>query len=592
MNQLLKRRLSNIPFHKRLFYSIFILALLFVVIIYAFQYQREKFFREQMLNSTLSKYNTLVIFEIKKRGISDSLFNDITQVVDLPDLRLTIINSGGTVIYDNRKHDVSHMTNHLTRPEIVDAIKNGSGYSIRFSDTIEREYFYSAQKYGNLFIRTSLPYNTNTIRMLEVDRQFIYFLIVLFFIIVFTLFRYSQILGKSISRLREFVTKAEENLPIDNQIVFSNDDIGEISNKLVNLYKRLKTTKTALTIEQEKLYMHFRFSREGLAIFSQKNQEIFSNSLFIQQLNLISDLHVDAPEQVFEIAEFQSIISFIDTANASLERDEEVTSHKFSIRKSGRAFEIACIVFEDKTYEISIYDNTGQDEENRLKRQLTQNISHELKTPVSSIQGYLETILTMPDLDANKRNLFLERCFAQSKRLAYLLSDISLLNRMDESNTLFDIDSVDVSHIIREIVSETQHELEKKSITVDLIDIPQKALVEGNTSLIYSIFRNLIDNAGTYAGENVRVVINCYRQDANYYYFTFSDTGVGVADEHLNRLFERFYRVDKGRSRKIGGTGLGLAIVKNAVLFHKGEISAKNRTEGGLEFLFSLKKNQ
>ncbi|MEI7677087.1 MAG: ATP-binding protein, partial [Bacteroidales bacterium] len=592
MNHYFKRKLLGIPFHKRLFYSIFILALLFVIIVSVFQYQREKYFREQMLSETLNKYNTLVLFEVKKRGISDDLFKEIGKIVDLPEMRLTLINNRGTVLYDTQKHDVSQMTNHLNRPEIIDANKYGTGFAIRYSASIDREYFYSAQKYGNLFIRTALPYNTDTIKLLEVDYQFIYFLIALFLITIFTLFRFSYLLGRSISRLGEFVNRAEDNSLQDDDILFSNDDLGEISKKLVALYKRLATTRTALSIEQEKLFMHFRFSREGLAIFSQNKKEILSNSLFIQQINLIADTQLQSTEQVFQLPEFEPIKAFVESTNSILDKKAEAVSNRINIRKGGHAFEVDCVVFEDKTFEISIFNISAQDEENRLKRQLTQNISHELKTPVSSIQGYLETILSIPDLDPQKRQLFLERCFAQSKRLTYLLTDISLLNRMDESNSLFDIETVDVSHIIREIVSETQLDFDKKSITVELINIPQKALIAGNSSLLYSIFRNLFDNAGNYAGENIRVILNCYRQDSNYYYFSLADTGVGVAEEHLNRLFERFYRVDKGRARKIGGTGLGLAIVKNAVIFHKGEISAKNRPEGGLEFLFSLKINQ
>lgn len=592
MNRLLKRKLLKIPFHKRLFYSIFILALLFVSIVSLFQYEREKYFREQMLSQTLNNYNTLVLFEVKKSGISKQLFTEIGKIVNLPEMRLTLIDHRGKVIYDTDKKDLTKMTNHLDRPEIIDAYRFGTGYAIRYSSSINREYFYSALKYGDLYIRTALPYNTETIKLLRIDNQFIYFLIILFLITILTLYRFSYLLGRSISRLRDFLGKAEDNILIDEHMAFSNDDIGEISKKLVALYKRLASTQTALSIEQEKLFLHFRFSREGLAIFSQNRKEILSNSLFIQQINLISDAPLSSPEQVFDVPEFKPVISFVESINSDLDKQEEAVSNRIVIRKGGHAFEVDVVVFDDQTFEISIYNISAQDEENRLKRQLTQNISHELKTPVSSIQGYLETILNTPNIDQEKKQLFLERCFAQSKRLTYLLTDISLLNRMDESNTLFDIEQVNVSQIIHDIVNETQLEFDKKDISVELINIPQKANIEGNSSLIYSIFRNLFDNAGTYAGEHIRVILNCYREDASYYYFSLSDTGIGVADEHLNRLFERFYRVDKGRARKIGGTGLGLAIVKNAVLFHKGEISAKKRPEGGLEFLFSLKKGQ
>ena len=134
-------------------------------------------------------------------------------------------------------------------------------------------------------------------------------------------------------------------------------------------------------------------------------------------------------------------------------------------------------------------------------------------------------------------------------------------------------------------------ELEEKLITI--VDSLKKGIqIKGNYSLLYSIFRNLMDNAIAYAGTNIQININCFREDENYYYFSFADTGIGVSPEHLNRLFERFYRVDKGRSRKLGGTGLGLAIVKNAVIIHGGNISAKNNQGGGLEFIFTLAKEK
>ena len=160
---------------------------------------------------------------------------------------------------------------------------------------------------------------------------------------------------------------------------------------------------------------------------------------------------------------------------------------------------------------------------------------------------------------------------------------------MDEAPEMIDMGKVDISSMMRNIFNEVALELEEKQITAINL-LPEDLQVHGNASLIYSIFRNLTDNAIAYAGNNINITVKCFREDENYYYFSFSDTGIGVASEHLNRLFERFYRVDKGRSRKLGGTGLGLAIVKNAVIIHGGNISAKNNQGGGLEFIFTLAK--
>ncbi len=228
-----------------------------------------------------------------------------------------------------------------------------------------------------------------------------------------------------------------------------------------------------------------------------------------------------------------------------------------------------------------------QQEQNVLKRQLTQNVAHELKTPVASIQGYLETILGHPDMDPKTRDNFLERCHAQSERLAALLNDMSTLNRLDDGAEMMVFDEIDVAEIIRTVEMESKFALEQKGMTMKC-DMPKEMIIHGNAGLIYSTFRNLTDNAIAYAGANTHIELKACRGQGCWH-FVFSDDGVGVAEEHLSRLFERFYRVDKGRSRKMGGTGLGLAIVKNAVRVHGGSISVSNNSDGGLRFEFTLK---
>ena len=227
-------------------------------------------------------------------------------------------------------------------------------------------------------------------------------------------------------------------------------------------------------------------------------------------------------------------------------------------------------------------------EQDELKRQLTHNIAHELKTPVASIQGYLETIIDHPDLDPKMLQMFLSRSYAQSQRLTSLLRDISTLNVMDEVTDMHGKENVDLAKLVIEIQQETALQFEQKHMTFE-DKLPDHVMMRGVRSLLYSIFRNLTDNALAYAGEGTTVTVEV-RETEEYWRFRFYDTGKGVPAEHLPRLFERFYRVDKGRSRAMGGTGLGLAIVKNAVLLHRGSIKVSNRKEGGLLFEFSLAK--
>ena len=225
---------------------------------------------------------------------------------------------------------------------------------------------------------------------------------------------------------------------------------------------------------------------------------------------------------------------------------------------------------------------------NQMRRELTQNIAHELKTPVASILGYTDTMLEHPDMEDQTRQQFLERTQSQAHRLTALLQDISTLNRMDYAASLIQIQPTNVSHIVSDIIEETSLAASNKQMTVMNL-LPQNIVVKGNQSLIYSIFRNLLDNAINYAGHGTTVQITA-KEGSEQWRFTFADNGNGITPEHLSRIFERFYRIDKSRSRSLGGTGLGLAIVKNAVLLHGGNIKAKPTPGGGLCFEFSLKK--
>ena len=226
----------------------------------------------------------------------------------------------------------------------------------------------------------------------------------------------------------------------------------------------------------------------------------------------------------------------------------------------------------------------------QLKQEMTSNIAHELKTPVSSIRGYLEILLGDKPVDEEQRHYFLERCYSQTLRLSNLINDVSLINKLEEAQDLFTKESVDVRILAEEAMVELAQSAEEHHITI-LDELPSNIVVTGNSMLIYSIFRNLIENAIVHAGDGVTVGMDCYQpEDEGHYYIHLYDTGRGVDNEYLPRLFDRFLRIDEGRSRKSGGTGLGLSIVKHAVMFHGGDIYAKKRDGGGLEFFFSLKK--
>ncbi|MCD8281924.1 MAG: HAMP domain-containing histidine kinase [Prevotella sp.] len=228
-----------------------------------------------------------------------------------------------------------------------------------------------------------------------------------------------------------------------------------------------------------------------------------------------------------------------------------------------------------------------KEEQNRLKRELTHNIAHELKTPAAGIMGYLETIINNKQITPDLREQFIQRSFALSKRLAALITDISVLNRMDEYNPAKHTpESVEVGPIIERIYSECNLQLADKHITFNN-NVPQNACVGADPAYVYSIFRNLTDNSIAYAGDGITITIDAQRS-GQYWQFIFADNGAGVDQHHLPRLFERFYRTDEGRTRAAGGTGLGLAIVRNAVVIYGGTITVTGGKGVGLTFRFTL----
>lgn len=467
----------------KLYMSVLSVFLVFAVAFIVFQQAREKQFKVDTLNLKLQDYNLhmdeyLSLFPDR----SEKALDHYVKSHYIPHLRVTLIRLDGNVIYDSELKDYSRVANHASRPEIVSALHKGAGSTVeRNSKTLKGDFFYSATCFpkDSLVIRSALPYTSDLSKSLKADQHYIWFAVGTILLLTIILYRFTRRLGDNVQRLRTFASRADngESLDTEDLVGFPSDELGEIAERIIKIYKRLQTTR--------------------------QEQDI-------------------------------------------------------------------------------------------LKRQLTQNIAHELKTPVASIQGYLETILDNPNINDSMREQFLKRCYAQSQRLTSLLLDISTLNRMDDAPEMIGKEDVNISEIVANIQKETALQLQHKQMSF-VNKLPDNIIVKGSASLLYSVFRNLTDNAIAYAGMGTTITLTAQPIDdvegeieSPKWQFTFSDNGVGVPVEHIPRLFERFYRVDKGRSRKMGGTGLGLAIVKNAVLLHGGKIKVNNNFTGGLCFYFTL----
>jgi len=225
----------------------------------------------------------------------------------------------------------------------------------------------------------------------------------------------------------------------------------------------------------------------------------------------------------------------------------------------------------------------------KLKKQMTSNIAHELRTPVTSIRGYLETIIACPDMAPEKKQVFIEKAYNQTLRLTELITDMALITKMEERSEKLNREEIDLYDVANEVFDEFEEKIAEKGNVVENM-LSAGTVLLANRTLVYTIVRNLVENTLKYAGDGVTMHIECYSTIEKFCYITYYDTGKGVPEDHLEKIFERFYRIDEGRARDVGGSGLGLSIVKNAVKFHGGTVRVINRLEGGLQFFFSLRR--
>lgn len=473
----------KLSYHRRLFLVLLAFSWLMTCLVAAFQYVREREYKSDFISAQLQLYNRYLL-ETVEQG-EDYQRYIATHSRPFEDLRVSVITLSGTVVYDNEL-DSDSLDNHRGRPEVAEALKKGAGYHIgRRSASDGRQYFYSATRGERVVVRTAIPYSASFRELLRADWAFLWGMIVLSSVMSVVAYFVTRRLGKTIDRLNLFAKRAKRGEAFDEDEPFPNDELGAISNSIIQLY-----------------------------------------------------------------GQWQQTILDRDRAHEAAMREEQ--------------------------------------EKIRIKRQLTNNINHELKTPVASMQVCLETLLSGISLTEEKRQELIERCYANAERLRRLLGDVSLITRMEDGSALIAKQPVCLNDIINEVAAEVAIMPIDERMEVH-IDMKERVEVEGNLMLISSIFQNLTENALDYSGGK-NIYITLLEHTAEVCRLRFEDDGRGVAPAELPRLFERFYRVDKGRSRRMGGTGLGLAIVKHAVIFHGGEISVRNREQGGLCFEFSLRK--
>lgn len=580
----------QLPYRTKLLINFTALFAVFTLLLVLFQYNRERQYKRELLETRLRNYAGIVNASIDHTRLPIDSVNFREIVAPFPDdLRITVLNRFGRVLFESYSTPADSMENHRTRPCVAMARKQQEGTDIRYSATEHAEFFYLARSYGDYIVRVAFPYDSTVQNFMKADNIFLWFVLMIFPVVLVLLIHISDRFGKAVTGLKDFVMAADRGLVDYDRFRFPRTELGDVGAAVLRKYRQLEESRREIALQRERLMRHFHYFEEGIAIFSPDRRCTYANPRFTQYVNTMLEHPTADIDAIWNTETFDPLKEFLHLHGGTRKQEEECPIFRFTMQAGGRHYSVQQLIYSDGSFELTLADVTREEKNKLLKQQISNNITHELRTPVSSIRGYIETILECPTLTDDRKRYFLEKAHAQVTRLTDLIRDVALISKTEGAPETMPREPIDLARLVDDTLEELRPGIEEQRLKVENL-LPPRLVINGNYSLLYSIFRNLVENSVRYAGAGATIHLECYKESVDFCYFLFYNTGTSIAEEHLPRLFERFYRVTEGRTRDNGGTGLGLSIVRNAVLFHKGDITVKNRKEGGVEFLFTLGK--
>ena len=500
----------------------------------------------------------IIAYGIEKDGI------DFVKDLNNADYRLTLIDQDGTVLFDNSGNDINVMDNHLDREEVIEALADGYGSSTRQSATLMERLVYTAVRLNDgRIIRLSETYSS-IFHVMTIVSQPLLLVILIMIIISFVI----------ASRLTRRIIEPLEDLDMDHPDEnTSYKELKPIIRKLSTQQEMIDRDRKVLERRKQEFETITENMSEGLILLN--------NEKIIIDINKAASLILDIDETVIgkHIQEVNGYEKFSD-----LLEDAQMKQHgsrKMRFGNRNYEFEISPVETDQELlgFVLLFFDDSYKDASENMRREFAGNVSHELKTPLQSISGYAE-LLKNRMVETDDRDEVYDRVYFEAQRMIKLINDVIKLSHLDEDNLNIPKEKIDLCEVSYKIVESLKEEIRNG---VNISFSGSEAMIYGNRELIESIISNLAENAIKYNRENGDVYVSVYTE-GDKAILKVEDTGVGIEEKDFERIFERFYRVDKGRSKQVGGTGLGLSIVKHACILNNASIDVQSKIGEGSTF--------
>ncbi|MEJ5286960.1 MAG: ATP-binding protein [Bacteroidota bacterium] len=556
-----------------------VISIFSIVLLYQTLATFKKFFIDFQIQE-LSRFTKVIEKNLTPLDTSEikNLKKILFQIDSLIDVRFTIIDSNGLVLIETRKNEAK-LDNHLYRTEIQLALKNGEGFSTRYSKTMKADYIYFAKKMNlnndtYVFLRTSVPMKNLNAFFANVQEKVIFTFLALFGSVMLISLFLSKRLTKPILELVDASKKVAEG---DFSIQLDERGDSEISFLKHNFNEMVaEIRKNLQQVIQQRNFMNNLINalEQAVAIIT-KNKDIIFCNRYYKSLVLKNGESFDNIENENILNQLNEIINGRKDSTIEVQIGDKI-------------FLSSVRTLEDTTQILHIlYDISMIKKIENIKRDLVANVSHELRTPLTAIKGYIETLEEEIPCEQFK---YIETIKKNTERIIYIVDDLLNLVSLEDANARLFVTEVNLCELVQQVVPTFRHKLEEKNLKIEVICEDDFPNINADAFRLEQVFINLIDNAIKYS-EKGTIRIELRKVDDETVKIIISDEGIGIPKEHQERIFERFYTVDKSRSRKYGGTGLGLSIVKHIILLHDGNIQVESEEGKGTKFIIHLPVN-